>query len=103
MRWLLFLSRLAFICGLFFLISLSLLVKDWIKDESLISTIITIGFFMGMIIVPITLLFYLVLFIAGKKPASLVPRWLIIANIFVLLLLAGYIIYINYSYVQSAA
>ena len=100
MRWLLFLSRLAFICGVFFLLTLSLLVKDWIRDETMVSTIITIGFFMGMIIVPVTLLCYLVLWIAGKKPASIVPRWLIIGNIFVLLILLTYIYYINYLYSQ---
>jgi hypothetical protein len=77
-----------------------LLVKDWIKDESMVSTIITIGFFMGLIIVPITLLCYLVLWIAGKKPASIIPKWLIVGNIIVLLILLGYIYYINYLYAQ---
>ena len=100
MRWLLFLSRLAFICGLFFLLTLSLLIWDWVKDESMVSTIITIGFFMGMIIVPVTLICYLVLWLARKKPATIVPRWLIIANILVLFILLGYIFYINYLYSQ---
>ena len=100
MRWLLFLSRLAFICGIFFLLSLSLLIWGWIEDESLVSTIITIGFFMGMVIVPITLICYLVLWLIRKKPASIVPRWLIIANILVLLLLLGYIYYTNYLHDQ---
>lgn len=75
-------------------------MSGWIKDGNLESTIITIGFFMGMVIVPITLLCYMVLWLAGKKPASIVPRWLIIANIFVLLILLGYIFYINYLYSQ---
>ncbi|MFZ9388744.1 MAG: hypothetical protein ACO25B_12765, partial [Chitinophagaceae bacterium] len=101
MRWLLFLSRLAFICGLFLLLSLWLLVKDWIRDESLVSTIITIGFFMGMVIVPVTLLSYLVLWLSGKKPGKAVPRWLIIGNIIVMLLLLAYIVYINYLYAKS--
>jgi hypothetical protein len=96
MRWLLFLSRLAFICGLFFVISLSLLVKDWLHDQGIASTVITIGFFMGMIIVPFTLLCYLVTWIAGKRPASVVPPWLIIANIFFLFVYAGYVYYNNY-------
>ncbi len=100
MRWLLFLSRLGIICGIFFLLSLSLLVKDWIKDESMVSTIITIGFFMGLIIVPITLLCYLVLWIAGKKPGTIVSKGLIVGNILVLLVLLGYIYYINYLYAQ---
>ena len=95
MRWLLFLSRLAFICGLSFLISLSLLVKDWLKDEGLVSTIITIGFFMGMIIVPFTLLCYLVVWVSGKGLAKEVPRWLIVANIIFLFVFIGYIIYNN--------
>ena len=96
MRWLLFLSRLAFICGLFFLLSLSLLFKNWIKDESLVSTIITIGVFMGMIIVPATLLCYGVLVVMRKNPAKYVPRWLILGNMLVLCMLIGYIFYINY-------
>ncbi len=100
MRWLLFLSRLAFICGLFFLLTLSLLIWNWIGDESIVSTIITIGYFMGLIIVPVTLLCYLILWIIGKKPATLVPRWLIIANILFLLILLGYIYYVNYLYTQ---
>jgi hypothetical protein len=98
MRWLLFLSRLALICGLFFGLTLLQLFTGWIRDGNLESTIITIGFFMGMVVVPVTLLCYLLLWIAGKKPATIVPRWLIIANIFVLLLLLGYIYYVNYLY-----
>jgi len=101
MRWLLFLSRLAFICGLFFLLTLLQLMTGWVKDGNLESTIITIGFFMGMIIVPITLLCYIILWIIGKKPAAIVPRWLIIGNIIVLFILLGYIFYINYIYSQT--
>ncbi|MBL7723569.1 MAG: hypothetical protein JNK27_05440 [Chitinophagaceae bacterium] len=100
MRWLLFLSRLAFICGLFFLLSLSLLFKNWLTDDNMVSTIITIGFFMGMIIVPVTLLCYLFLWIAGKKPGRIVPGWLIVANIIVFCILLGYIVYANYLYSQ---
>ncbi len=98
MRWLLFLSRLAFICGLFFLASLSLLVKDWLDDKSLVSTIITIGFFMGMIIVPITLLCYLFTWLAGKKPFATVPKWLALSILFFLFVYAGYVYYSNYNH-----
>ena len=100
MRWLKFLSRLAFICGIFFLLALSLLVKDWIKDDNMVSTIITIGYFMGMIIVPLTLVCYLVLWIAGKKPAKIVPAWLIVANMISFLALLAYIVYVNQLYSQ---
>ncbi|HND95501.1 MAG TPA: hypothetical protein PLH49_07060 [Chitinophagaceae bacterium] len=98
MRWLLFLSRLAFICGLFFLASLSLLVKDWLDDKSLVSTIITIGFFMGMIIVPFTLVCYLFTWMAGKKPFATVPKWLALSILFFLFVYAGYVYYSNYNH-----
>ena len=98
MRWLLFLSRLAFICGFFFLLSLSLLFKDWLKDQALVSSVITIGYFMGMIIVPVTNLCYLAVFSIRGKLAAWVPRWLIIANIFFLVLLLYYIFYLNDQY-----
>ncbi len=101
MRWLLFLSRLSLICGLFFLLTLVQLTTGWIKDDNLESTILTIGFFMGMVIVPVTITCYLVLWIANKKPASIVPVWLIIANILVLFLFVGYIYYVNYLQAKS--
>ena len=102
MRWLLFLSRLTLVCGLFFALSLSQLIHPWIKDEAMVSTVITIGYFMGMIIVPVTLFCYLVLWLAGRKPARIVPRWLIVANVFVFLLLAAYILYVNLFHAQPA-
>jgi glucan phosphoethanolaminetransferase (alkaline phosphatase superfamily) len=99
MRWLLFLSRLAFICGIFFLLSLSLQVRgieNWAKDETLISNIITIGVFMGLVIVPVANISYLVVWIARKK--SGVKRWLIIANILFLFVMLFYIFYLNDPY-----
>lgn len=102
MRWLLFLSRLTLICGLFFALSLSELIHPWIGDDAAVSTVVTIGYFMGMIIVPVTLFSYLVVWLAGRKPAKHVPRWLIVANVFVLLLLAGYIVYVNFFHAQPA-
>ena len=95
MRWLLFLSRLAFICGFCFLLSLSLLFKDWLKDGSQVSTIITIGFFMGIIIVPATLICYGVTFLIKRSNLKIIPRWLIIANIFFLFVFLAYMIYNN--------
>ena len=95
MRWLLFLSRLAFICGLFFILSISLLIYKWTKEEDVAGTIITIGVFMGLIIVPVTNLCYLAIFIIRQKLKAYVPMWLIIANILFLLLNVLYIFYLN--------
>jgi hypothetical protein len=98
MRWLLFLSRLAFICGVFFMLSLTLLVNDWIKEESLVSTIITIGYFMGMIIVPCTNICYAIVLVIKRKLRPYVPLWLVSANLLFLFVLFFYIFYLNDPY-----
>ena len=98
MRWLLFLSRLAFICGLFFIISVTLLINNWVKDPNLESTIITIGYVMGMIIIPVTCICYLVVLATKRKLIAFVPLWLILANILFLLLLIYFIFYLNDPY-----
>lgn len=91
MGWLLFLSRLAFICGLCFAVSLSLLFYNWISEEGIVSTILVTGHLMGMVVVPFTLLCYVVVALWKRKLFSIVPRWLVVANIFFMLLLAAYI------------
>ena len=86
MRWLLFLSRLSFICGFFFLLSISLRFYNWTHDEVTTSTVIVIGYFMGLILVPVTNLCYLAVWVIKRKLKIYVPRWLIIMNILFLLL-----------------
>ena len=98
MRWLLFLSRMAFICGVFFLLSFSLLINKWIKDPTLESTIITIGYVMGMILLPVTNLCYLAVLLIKRKLRAYVPIWLILANILFLLFLIYFIFYLNDPY-----
>jgi hypothetical protein len=93
MRWLLFLSRLSFICGVCFVLSLSILIEDWIKEEDITRTLITIGFVIGLIVVPITLLCYLAVFIITRKLP--VPSWLVVSNILFLFILLFYILFIN--------
>jgi len=95
MRWLLFLSRLAFICGIFFILAISLLIRKWTRDEDIAGTIITIGVFMGLIVVPVTNFCYLVVFIIKRKLKVYVPSWLIISNVIFLLLNVFYIFYLN--------
>ena len=97
MRWLLFLSRLAFICGIFFLLSVSLLLWSWAND-SISSTIIIIGYFIGLIIVPVVNLCYLAIALIKRKLGAYVPLWLVTANIFFLLILILYIFYFNDPY-----
>jgi hypothetical protein len=93
MRWLLFLSRLAFICGFCFLLSLALQLSKKSNIEAVSSTIIIIGFVIGLFVVPLTLVSYLVVLIRQKRLP--VPLWLVIANIIFLFILMLYLIFIN--------
>ena len=93
MRWLLFLSKLAFICGCCFLLSLALQLWKTSNIEAISSTIIIIGFVLGLLVVPLTLVCYLVVLIKQRRLP--VPTWLVIANIFFLFILMLYIIFIN--------
>ncbi|MEO6613248.1 MAG: hypothetical protein ABIT05_15290 [Chitinophagaceae bacterium] len=99
MRWLLFLSRLAFISGICIVTWLLLAMIKTENNEMFSSTVITIGYVMGAILLPLVNICYLVLRLAGKKAAlSVVPRWLIIANIIFLFVLLYYIFYLNDPY-----
>ncbi len=95
MRWLLFLSRVAFITGIFFILSVSLLIRDWTGDDAVTSTIITIGFTLGLVIVPIVNLSYLLVLVVKRQLKAIVPIWLIIANFLFLCILIAYILFIN--------
>lgn len=91
MRWLLFFSRVAFVCGIFFLLTVSLQFRKWVNDDALVSTIIIIGYFLGLIIIPLVNLACMVSAIMRKKPLLHIPKWLIVANV---LFLAGQLYYI---------
>ena len=98
MRWLLFLSRLAFICGFAFLLSFLGLFFKFIENQELLGILIIIGHVIGMIILPVSLICYLVLWVAKKNPGLVVPKWLVIVNILFLLVLLTYIFFINDPY-----
>ena len=73
-------------------------MQEWISDENLKSTIITIGYFMGMIILPLVNLCYLGVFIVKRKLREFVPLWLVIINVLFLLSLIFFIFYLNDPY-----
>ncbi len=98
MRWLLFLSRVSFICGIFFVLTLSILIRDWVREEAITSSFILVGYVLGLIFVPLTNISYLGVLLVRRKVADVVPRWLIGANIFFLLLLLFFIFYWNDPY-----
>lgn len=102
MRWLLFLSRLAFICGVFFLVAVSFLMTQWIKDETTVSTIVIIGYVMGVILLSVTNLCYLGVLITKRKHkknlGDIVPLWIVTANILFFIFIIYFIFYLNDPY-----
>lgn len=93
MRWLLFLSRLALICNVFFLLAVSLQLTNWLKNEDLTALILIAGYFLAGIFNPLVYLLYFLLFLLRKK--NTVPVWLRWTNFFVLLLQVIYVLYLN--------
>lgn len=94
-QWLLFFSRVAFICNVCFLIAFSIQMTDWIKNEDITSSIALIGYVMGFVVNPILNLCYLFLFFISRKKLKIVPSWLITANILFLVIQILYIFYLN--------
>lgn len=94
-RWLLFLSRLAFLCNIFFLIAFSIQMTNWIKNGDITSMIAFIGYVMGFIINPFVVLCYILVFFISRTKLKLVPSWLITANILFLVIQTLYILYLN--------
>jgi hypothetical protein len=95
MRWLLFLSRLAFICNIFFLLAFSLQLSDWIKEEEITSTVVILGYVMGFSLNPFVNLCYLFTAIIARKKLAIIPVWLIVGNVLFLVIDAFYLLYIN--------
>lgn len=97
MRWLLFFSRVAFTCNLLFLVSFTLLITDWIRNEMLSSTIIIAGYFFSVLINPVVSVTYLVLFWTDRNRLLSVPLWLIVMNILFLFLQLIFLFLLNVS------
>jgi len=95
MRWLLLLSRLAFICNIFFLLAVSLQFGNWLPNQDISATIAIIGYVMVVLLNPLVNLCYLILVVIRKKFWTVVPSWLITANILFLIMQIFYILYLN--------
>jgi hypothetical protein len=95
MRGLLFLSRVAFICNIFFLLAFSLQLSNWINNEELTSTILMLGYVFVFILSPVVNICYLFLVLFRKKLTRIVPAWLVTGNALFLVIELFYILYIN--------
>lgn len=95
MRWLLKLSRVAFICNIFFLLAFSIQISNWVKNRDLIDYFVITGYVMGFILNPVTNFCYIVFGIFSRNVLKIVPSWLIVANVLFLVIDAFYILYLN--------
>jgi hypothetical protein len=87
MRCCRFLSRVAFICNLFFVLSVLLQWKLFLSNQAALSTILIAGFLLAPLLFnPLANLMYLALLISKKQVAPVVPKWLAVANFIFLLL-----------------
>src|SRR5262245_42297241 len=95
MRWLLFLSKLAFICNLAFLASFVFRLTNWLTNHDIKAYIIIIGWVLGIIFNPIVVSIYLVLFWIKRKKLAVVPVWLMVMNILFLFLQLVFLLLMN--------
>ena len=91
MRWLLFLSRVAFICNLFSVLTLLILWKDIIHLQALVGTIGIMGYVLAIVFNPFVNLLYAIFFFIKRSALAIIPNWLLLANFLFLLLQALYI------------
>jgi len=95
MRWLLFLSKLAFICNLAFLVSFIFRVTNWLTNHDIEAYIIIIGWVLSAVFNPIVVFIYLIVFWINRKKLSIVPVWLIVMNILFLFLQLIFLLLMN--------
>src|SRR5687767_4412187 len=95
MRWLLFLSRVAFICNLLFLVAFSLRLYDWIKMEDIGATIIILGWVLGILFNSLVNVSYLFVFWLKRKNLAVVPSWLVVMNVLFLILQLIFLVLLN--------
>ncbi|MDX1956868.1 MAG: hypothetical protein SFU20_15165 [Chitinophagaceae bacterium] len=101
MRWLLFLSRVALICNLFFLVALSLRLWNWIGSADLQSTIIILGYVLSMLFNPLTVLTCLFVYVLNRQKLAVVPGWLIVTNVVFLFLQLIFVLSLNIDEIKS--
>jgi hypothetical protein len=95
MRWLLFLSKLAFVCNLAFLVSFLFRVTNWLEYQDMKAYIIIIGWVLGIVFNPLVVLCYLLFFLFKRKSLAAVPGWLMVTNTVFLFLQLVFLLVIN--------
>lgn len=90
MRWLIFLSRVAFISGVTVILAILSLSFNWGKDENIVSSILLAGYVLGALLLPTINFIYFILMVLGREPGRFVPKWLMVSNVVFLFALFAY-------------
>jgi hypothetical protein len=80
MRLVRFLSRLAFICNICFLVATLTQWLPAIPDNALLSDIIILGYLVSVLINVLVNCIVLVLLLVGKLRTATIPIWLLLVN-----------------------
>jgi hypothetical protein len=94
MRPTLFLSRIAFICNVFFLLAVLAKMGVAASSQHLVSIIGIVGYVFVFVFNPLVNLIYAILLLRRRLVLT-VPRWLALANFIFLLLQIQYILFLN--------
>lgn len=88
-----FFSHVAFICNIFFLLSVLLQYKTFIEEETIVSNIIILGYFMAVFLFnPLVNVLYAIVICFKRKLFQLVPKWIVLTNFIMLIMQILYII-----------
>jgi len=98
MRWLIFLSRAAFLSGIFMLAALALGFTSWYATTTAGPAIFLAGYGLAAVLLPLVNLLYLVLLMICRKRLAVVPGWLAIANMLFLIIFLIFTFYLNDPY-----
>lgn len=89
-----FFSRVAFISNIVFLLAVALQYRSFIKEETIVSNIIILGYFLAVFFFnPIINIWYAVYLLVTRKLFILVPKWLVLTNFIMLIVQILYIIF----------
>jgi hypothetical protein len=90
-----FISRLAFICNVFFVLVVVVQLTDWIQQQDATATIAIMGYFLALLVNPLVNLLVGIMFLFKRGVTTTVPRWLLWTNFAFFILQLVYIIYLN--------
>jgi len=94
---LLFISRVALVCNLFFVLSAALQWRPFIANETVVSTIVVAGYLLAVFLFsPLVNLLYLVQWFLKRNLLQVAPPWLVVVNFsFLLVQILFILFYLN--------